>query len=522
MITRLAGIGLAFLLMLPAMPAKAAWHEASSDHFVIYGDTRADDLERFGEMLERFHKAMELETGREVPVPSPSSRVTVYMVGSDRELRELYGDRDSNVAGFYMSRASGSVAFVPNIKIGSGEPDFSLAVLLHEYAHHFLISTSRHAMPRWLSEGAAEYFASARFPRDGSIEIGLPNNHRAAELQYADDVSVRELVDYELYRQRDRGNRYDAFYGRSWLLFHYLAFNKERAGQRERYWQGVAGGRDSLEVAEEVFGDLDQLEKELKSYGRTRRMPAFKWNVEALPIGRVAVRELSDGMAAMMPVILESRAGVDRAEAAALVPAAREVAARFPKDAGVLAALAEAEYDAGNDAEAIAAADRAIAADPETKNAYVQKGYALFRQALEADDGAAAYTAAVKPFTALNRLENDHPLPLIYFYRSFAARGEAPPEQARHALERAAQLAPFDQALGMEVAVMLAAEGQPQLASYFLAPLAANPHGGKLASVAAELMTTLATAPEGQPFRVTLSTQKDAGSEEEEVHAPAG
>ncbi len=182
-----------------ATPAWADWQQAESDYFVVYADTRADDLKHFAQMLERYHKAMEIFTGRKVETPSPSNRVTIYMVGKDRNLRELYGNRNSNIAGFYISRAGGSVAFVPNIKIGSGEPDFSLAVLLHEYAHHFLMSSSRHAVPRWVGEGSAEFFGSTNFPSNGNVEIGRPPYHRSGELAWLGDVAASELLDPELY-----------------------------------------------------------------------------------------------------------------------------------------------------------------------------------------------------------------------------------------------------------------------------------------------------------------------------------
>jgi hypothetical protein len=90
-------------------------------------------------------------------------------------------------------------------------------VLLHEYAHHFLMTATPIAMPRWMNEGAAEFFAAAGFDDDGSVRVGRPAQHRAVELLTADPVHVRELLDAEGYdRQRRVG--YDSFYGKSWLL----------------------------------------------------------------------------------------------------------------------------------------------------------------------------------------------------------------------------------------------------------------------------------------------------------------
>jgi len=528
-------LALVFSAIFMASPAKAAWHKAESDRFVIYSNSAPGDLQSFAEMLERYHVAMELESGRQVPIPSPSSRLTIFLTGSRDNLRDIYGTgRRSSVAGFYIPRASGSVAYAPNITFrtreagrgqigtrysrstggggGGLEVDRSVSILLHEYAHHFLIASARHAMPRWLSEGAAEYFSSARFNEDGSVDIGLPNNDRAWEISQAAPVAVRELLDYDLYRE-NRGNRYDAYYGRSWLLYHYLRFNPARSGQLVRYWQAVAQGADSTEAAIAVFGDLDALERELRDYGRERSMAGMRFGAQNISIGRVSVARISDGHAAMMEVIMRSKRGVDDEKAARLVEEARSIAAKHPADPHVLAALAEAEYDAGNDDAAITAAKGAIAADPSVTNAYVQMGFALFRKARDADDKDAAYAAAMAPFQTLNGIETDHTQPLIHYYRSFTDRGIAPPEDARFALERATQLAPFDKGLAIQVAVMKAAEGQVRIAEFLLRPVAADPHGQGRAASAQAMLDQLSTVPDGTVTRITVRSESEDDDE---------
>lgn len=524
-------IAVAIFALLGAQPAFAEWQKAESDRFVIYSDSDAEDLADFARMLERYHVAMELESGRRIPVPSPSNRLTVYLVGSVEELRVLYGAPNSSIGGFYIPNANGSVAFVPNVRIrsfdgsrgetgtrrrrGTGDTlSRELGTLLHEYAHHFLIGTSRHAMPRWLSEGAAEYFSSARFNPDGSVDLGLPNNDRAWEISQAAQVSLEELLDYETYR-KNRGSRYDAYYGRSWLLFHYLRFNPARAGQLTGYWQAVANGVDSLSAARQIFGDLDALEAELKAYGRQRSMSGMRFAADRIRIGKVSVAQLSPGHAAMMPVIMRSNRGVNKEQAAEVVTEARRIATRFSGDSAVLSALAEAEYDAGNDDAAIAAANAAIAADPKAIDAYVQKGYALFRKAGTAEDKSAAYLAAMQPFEALNAIEADHTQPLIYYFRSFANRGVSPPDGARQALERASELAPFDQQLSIEVALLKVSEGEHSLARFMLAPVAADPHGGKRAAAARTLIERLSTVPDGRAIDlsgVVFGSDGDTGN----------
>ena len=479
-------------------PVEAKWHVAESDHFVIYADDSEKNVRRFAAMLEGYHSAMELASRRKVEKPSPSNRVTIYAVGSARDVQSLAGTTSRVLAGFYIPRAGGSVAFVQDLRSTRGEPDEAMSVLLHEYAHHFLISSQRFAMPLWMSEGAAEFYSSAFFKSDGGVDIGKPNTSRGWELFNAEEVPIRELLDQAAYAKRT-SKRYDAFYGRSWLLYHYLVFAEGRKDQLQQYWLELARGTAAIEAAEKVFGDLDKLEKELDGYLRLRRMYTYTLPGTALNVGAINVAPLSEGHAAMLPVITTSKRGVNDEQAAALLVKARAIAARYPQDAAVQAALAEAEFDAGNHAEAIAAADRAIASDAASKNALVQKGLAMFALAEDADDAGAAYKAAMAPFQALNRLEADHPYPLIYYYRSFAERGAEPNETARHALERASTLAPFDLGLAVSTGQMLAQEGKVGGAVATLQPVAASPHGGGIAAAAKAMIEFLRTQPEGEP-----------------------
>jgi tetratricopeptide (TPR) repeat protein len=487
-------LGLTLLLACWSDAAQARWLEAASDHFVVYADTREATLREFAEELELYHSAVERVSGRSSEVPSPSNRITIYVVGDMREIRRLSRHENRFVAGFYMPRASGSIAFVPRISTRGSTMDISQIVLLHEYAHHLLISSGNHVMPRWLSEGAAEFYASAKFRTDSSVLIGTAAQHRAGELFNAAKVSVERLLDDNLY-QEGRGRSYDAYYGRAWLLYHYLIFSEARQGQLSSYWAKVTSGTPSLQAGREAVGDLSVLEDDLDDYLTGRRINQLE--VTDLAGSPINIRPLSAGEATVMPLRMVSKRGVSREEALELLPQIRAVAARFPGDAAVQAALAEAEYDSGNDAEAIAAADAALAADPTQVNAYVQKGYALFRHADKGDHRATAYSAGMAPFQALNRLENDHPLPLIYLYRSYRERGEEPSELAIQALERALELAPYDQDLRMMAALQQASDGRLELARLTLQPVAFAPHGGGRSIAAGRLLTYLADWEDG-------------------------
>ena len=105
-----------FFLIVSGDALAAAWHEASSDHFVIYADESEKDIRKYSDRLERYYSAMTFVLPSKKIKPSPSNRVTIYVVRSERIVRKLYGGGSDAryLQGFYIPRASGPVAFVPS------------------------------------------------------------------------------------------------------------------------------------------------------------------------------------------------------------------------------------------------------------------------------------------------------------------------------------------------------------------------------------------------------------------------
>ena len=478
-------------LMLLATPARADWHEASSEHFVIYADQGGSGVQKFAERLEKFHAAMAFMLGKEPESPSASNRVTVFVVGSQKKVRRLADLKDKFTAGIYLPRAGNIVAIVPRLRSSGSKYNLSSEnILRHEYAHHFLSNISSRTFPLWFQEGFAEFYASGRDKRDGTIILGGPAQHRAYELTASREVPIEQLLDTANYVQ-NRSAGYDQFYGRSWLLFHYLTFEKTRKSQMTEFQKLMAGGATDIAAAREAFGDLEELDRDLKRYVARKKLSALFLPPSWLKTSPVTIRKLGDGEAEIMQVIMESRTGVDEKEAVEIVASARKIATEYPDDAAVQEALAEAEYDAGNDSEAIAAADRALTLDSKRVRAQIQKIYAYARRAESADDPDAAWKAVRAQIVVANRIEPDHPIPLMEYYRAYRAAGQTPPDIAIQGLQRALELAPFDYGLRLTVAAQYMEDKKYSVAAATLRPLAFNPHQSE-ASEAAEQLLKLA------------------------------
>jgi Flp pilus assembly protein TadD len=222
---------------------------------------------------------------------------------------------------------------------------------------------------------------------------------------------------------------------------------------------------------------LKTLDKALDVYLRQRRMHYIRVPPDRLTVGQIAVRPLSEGEGASMAVRIRSKRGVDEKAAAEVVQEAREVAGKYPDDPAVQAALAEAEFDAGNNEAAVRAADKALAAAPGNITALIQKGYALTRIAIETKTEE-AWRAARRHFVSVNKIENDNPIPLIYYYLSFVQQGQQPSKAALDGLEWALELAPYDASVRMMVASQEMQDEQFAQAIRTISPLAYNPHAG--------------------------------------------
>jgi tetratricopeptide (TPR) repeat protein len=477
-----------FSLMLVAATANADWLEASSDHFVIYGDQSERDVKEFAQRLELFHSTMAYLFAKQQAKPGPSNRVTIFVVSTASKVRKVTGAQNRFLIGAYNPGAGSSVAVIPKLGRAKHNRLSGETVLHHEYAHHFMMaSLTARAFPRWFTEGFAEFFAGVQFREDGSIVVGVPARHRTDELVYAAKLPIRNLLTFDG-GARDSTSRYDAFYGQSWLLFHYLQMSPERKGQLSYYQRQLATGSSTMEAAESAFGDLDRLGRDLDAYMKSRRLSAMVVDGNVLTTGPITTRQLRPGESEMLPVMMESKVGVTDEEARRLVTEARRIAARYPNDAAVLSALAEAEFDAGDDDAAIAAADRAIAIDPKNINAHIQKGYAL---AHKAETGAApkeSWADVRRQFIVANGVENDHPIPLVQFYLTYKKQGEKPTKNAIDGLEWAMQLAPFDASLRWLVAHQMIADERYQDAALTLGPLAYSPHQGKHTDAALQLL----------------------------------
>ena len=481
----------AALLLATAGPANAAWYEAVSKHFHVYADESPQQLRAFATKLETFDAAVREARGTPDVDPGAATQVTVYVLPDIAAIgRLLDGDPRSGVAGFYDPRATGSVAFVPEQgEIGTYRLNAD-SVFFHEYTHHLMLEAADRPLPTWLVEGFAEFFATPIFNKDGSVTIGAPPRYRAEALYDAHTfgLPLNKML---------TGNytaltaiEFESIYGRGWLLTHLLSFDLSRRGQLTRYLNEMAQGIPPLKSAEDAFGDLKQLDKELDAYFKADKFTVATIPASKLHIPPIGVQPLSPAMAELMDAQIKFARGGKRLMPGQLAGHARSVVRSYPQDARAATLLSELELADKDYAEALKDAGSALQLDPKNVLALLAKGSAMMELA-KANPKGADWGSIRSVFAAANRLDTEDAEPLILFYRTFAAEGIHPTDNAIDGLKYALVLAPQDAKLRLEYVGQMLNDGKLSEAHEALVPLAYSPHTGKAHDVVRKILDSV-------------------------------
>lgn len=452
--------------------SKPTWHVATSDHFIIYSEESPASLRSYAEKLERFDALLRRNQSDLSRTPLPGDRLTVFALPSQEALQSVIGSHSDDVAGIYRPSVTGSIALTARYTSHDPNDLNTQIVLLHEYAHHFMLLNFPTTYPTWFVEGYAEFFSVSRFEANGDVSIGIVARDRARELAMSENMSTEAVLAGRI--------RYDAILdARGWLLTHYLTFEPSRRGQLHIFLAALAAGKAPLDAAKEAFGDLHKLDRDVYAYLHRPRLSYMTISGSALKPGPVVVSEVSPGEAAIMEVRMNSRFGVDSREAQQRVIEARRISAYYPNDPAVQCAVAEAEDDARNPDNTDAAADRLLAVNAKSVCGMIFKGRAAMARGVKAKASPAdkAWSDARHWFALANHAEPENPWPMSLYYLSYRAAHAAPSANAIDALYAAQDRAPQDPQLRMLCTTQLLRDGKPDDARAMLMPMVGG-HAG--------------------------------------------
>ncbi|MEA3011890.1 MAG: hypothetical protein QOD42_435 [Sphingomonadales bacterium] len=449
---------LALALLVPTA-ARAEWHEATSTNFIVYSQGSQQDAIDFAAKLERFHFL--LKTIRPVPAGQATARLRVFLLANQQAVARSVDA--GSIAGYYVPDARGlmlvgtrrrstSLADARSVREEGGDIDPE-SVLFHEYTHHFTFQYFPATYPIWYSEGFAEFWGATRILPGDVIEVGAPANHRFSTFRALAWLPLDRLLRARAYSEV-RGEEIFLLYAEGWLLVRYLFEHPARQRQIQEYLRLINTGTPIDQAIRQAIPDLGAFNTELYEYASAARFNVVRLPFRRIDIGAIEARTLRPAEQALIMDEIKLSRGYPQREAAEFADHVRGVASRFPDDPFAIRMVMEAQYLAGNTAEALAAADRLLAIEPNHARALATKGLiqSAALAAAHATD-AAAWTGARQLLRrAVNAARTD-PVVLEAYYRSFLMQGTMPPDDAQNALYTAMELAPSDDELRYSVAL---------------------------------------------------------------------
>jgi tetratricopeptide (TPR) repeat protein len=442
-----ASLGVALLGM--ASSAHAEWRRFETAHFIIYSESSEEKATQFATRLESIDSLMHMATN--LPDDVEPVKVRIYEVADEAAVQAAIGEPGSGIVGFYTSNSMGPYAVTLRrivADVGYFPPEL---VLHHEYAHHFMLQYFPASYPLWYTEGFAELIGASKVETNGKVDYGFPAKYRGNSI-VASWVPMRDV----LLKPIDKLRGFNP-YSQGWAITHFLTFNKERSQQLRQFLAALSSGRTPEEAAK-AFGDLDQLDREVRAYvGRG----SFEYRPVKPPLKEPVVQRMDPVPAAEAALIPETIAFSDatldayrkdsareeeRQRRAQVLERVREKVARFPNDPYALYVLAEVENAQGNAAASEAAVDRLLAIQPNNARGLARKSELLSDAAAKLSGPARAAKAAQARHLAVmaNKADPNEPRALVAFYESFRAVGAPPSKDAIVGLEAAVATLPRD------------------------------------------------------------------------------
>ena len=276
----------ALLLTAAALPqAQSPGSKPSRDwKRLVVGDLEAvgnapeRELRRALTELQRFRGTLAaLLPGLDV---RPTERSVLVVVRPDTfqrfTPRDGRGRKQENVGGYFLQTPDANLMVLPLMS----ERELTYVTAFHEYTHYLIYRNMRN-VPRWLNEGIAELYSTFSVERDGRVVIGKAPPGRLSILYSRSLLPVERFLDPETSsRLFESPSDTALFYTQAWALVHFMTFGDDgnRRGQISKYLQALQSSAPA-DAARAAFGDLSELDAQLRRYTKQFQLPALILNV---------------------------------------------------------------------------------------------------------------------------------------------------------------------------------------------------------------------------------------------------
>ena len=475
--------------------AQAQWLRAESAHVVVYSDAEEKQLRAFVRKLERFHALLEIR----MPGKNPDliSKLTVYLVRNRRDLMRALPGVDRRVGGMYAPSSDGIDAIAQAEHADRRDDD---DIILHEYTHHFMALRYPQGGPGWITEGFAEFFATADVVGK-RLTLGEPNKNRALDL-----INYSDWIDFDtiLTGSAWTGNaEYTSlFYAQSWLLTHYLLHTTERWAAAQRVFAAERSGESPIQAFETHLGlSMSALRRELLRYAKQQIQ--FSVLDVVLPEPPITVTLLPASADRLMLANIAFEFGFNNDETLEKV---RTELARFPADNFALECAIRAEAAAGDPQRALDLLTPMLADANASPELYYLAGVAKLAAAAkvletpggDVQDSHDARVAAANYFArAIRGNETDYRA-LYKYWQIRTENGDTPDVRLQDVLVQAYNLAPQVREIALSTGLMLLRVNRALEARVVLNKLAGDPHSEALSSTGRRLVALIDSLPPGR------------------------
>ncbi|MBA4088023.1 MAG: hypothetical protein C0491_09510 [Novosphingobium sp.] len=472
---RTIAVGASIFAAATTPAAAESWYRLNSRHFALHSAGSVELATKLSNDLERFDFLVRQMFG--IPDDPNAMPLPIYLLPNKAAVGAMY--KVPEVAGFFSHDIEGRF-IVSHREVAMSELELGAqTTLFHEYAHFLMFRNFRFAYPSWYVEGFAEYLSTVEFDSQGRFDLGRPARHRAWSLA-RDDMPLTDVL------AGKQGHNSDLFYGKSWLLVHFLSTSQERKGQLGNYLSLVAGGMPPDQAGTAAFGDLKKLDRELDKYMRG----SIKFSRSATPLPQPAapaLERLSPVDSAIVP--LHIMRFIDKREEEALGEL-RQIAMANPQSANAAYEVARAAQALANNTDDTAKEialwneaekfnELALKLQPGMTRANLLKGEIEMHRLENVSIRAPERWTAARSW--IRKASDASPYDSFAFwtlFQSYSAETAQIPGQARYALRRALELAPEASSIRAAFAWDQANQGRFDDAIAHARILANDPHGG--------------------------------------------
>ncbi len=477
-----------------ATAARADWHKAETDLFVVYGNVREDALREYAVKLTNFDRVLRLYAPPAKDAP-PLHKLDVYVLRDHGDLAQIAPHLASGIVGFYAASPQAVFAAVTTPPGLTSKDE----VLFHEYAHHYMLENFPAPYPGWFVEGWADYFATTKFTATG-FDVGGYDLGRVSVLARQEWLPLEAVLS----KAPDQTQNVFQFYSQAWLLTHYMYDDPQRRDQLNTATQAIAHGADPVKAMEQATGlSVRDLTGKLRNYRQ-------------IHISRATGASLGPDPTVTMTVVPDSVgdflldrlriAGADwKKPDAGYLRDLKARALKTPDSEFAQLTLASAEYVYGDPAAGDAIAQRYIDAHADDIEALRVAGLGRMTAAERFKDRRDDfYRRARAVLIQAYAIDKDDYRVLFAYARSRAIEAAYPNDNDLNALLAARTLGPSVQEISLMTGAALMRRGQAERAKLILAAVANNPHAGRMAKVARAVM-------DGKSLEDAIAEQEPGG-----------